>query len=735
MVINMNKQWSRKTLIATSVASILLAGCGGDGSSSDSSSSGGAVQKDALISTLTLPVGDSECTNGGLKVIAGYDDNENDVLEDSEHVSNKTICHDGTNNTQQEGSDIFNQALVSVALIAKTDTRCDVGGQLVTLGVDTNNNSILDSSEVKSSEVLCSIGADFAPSAVINSITANPAIVAASAQTTLTATISNLQSSDKVTWYNGNGDELTTSDPLQITVQAGAAVGQEKYQLSIETTNDQGQIVLQTKEIIITVAEAPAPTQSVVLDSQQVFLPEGYTTSALTGDVTGTIIYAEPVTTIAAASTKSSLPTPDNTELAGFVAERGALTGQTTAQEILVTGVSAFASKLNSAQVVQTSLTTLENGDVNATYKITLQTGLKLTDILNTLINQVAVNKVGGTASALVPAASEVIQTEYQLDITTSYNKVADSAVITSTLVQNDKVLNYSDLIVSTTSESIQASKDATLQLQNDTFTALDQTTSKADFLFVIDNSGSMGDEQQAISDLTVAFTDTIQNAGVDFMVGTITTDSDKLRGNGFTNDLEQIAKDFKPGTWGSSNERGIYNSELALQKGGTVELAGYPRAGASLSVVIMSDEPSHYKQYNTSEFDPNNNLFLDNGYRVYSIVNPSDAARSQYDDLATTTLGKTLNINVTSEYKAFVEVMAKNAGASSAGYKLSKAEAQHILSSSILVTVNGTKVNRNSSNGWQYYPLSESIVFTGAAIPTQGADIVIAYQYVDDSK
>ncbi|WP_225310967.1 VWA domain-containing protein [Vibrio fortis] len=731
---NVNARLSKKTLIATSVASILLSGCGSDSSSSDSSSNGGTVQKDALISTLTLPAGDAECANGGLKVIAGYDDNENGTLEDNEHVSNKTICHDGTNNTQQEGSDIFNQALVSVALIAKTDSRCDAGGQLVTLGVDTNNNSILDNSEVQSSEVLCSIGADFAPSAIINSITANPAIVAAGAQTTLTATISNLQPNDKVTWYNENGDALTTTTPTQVTVQAGTTVGQEKYKLSIETTNDQGQTVLQTKEIIITVAEAPAPTQSVVLNSQQVFLPEGYTTSALTGDVTGTIIYAKPVAT-AAASARSSLPTPDNTELAGFVAERGALNGQTTAQEILVAGVGAFASELYGAKVVQTSLTTLENGDVNATYKITLRTGLKLTDILNTLINQVAVNKVGGTASALVPAASEVIQTEYQLDITTSYNKVADSAVITSTLVQNDKVVDYSDLIVSTTSESIQASKDATLQLQNDKFTALDQTTSKADFLFVIDNSGSMSDEQQAISDLTVAFTSTIQNAGVDFMVGTITTDSDELRGNGFTNDLVQIAKDFKPGTWGSGTERGIYYSELALKTGGTVELAGYPRSGASLSIVIMSDEPSQYKQYNTPEFDPNNNLFLDNGYRVYSIVDPSDAARSQYDDLATSTLGKTLNINVTSEYKAFVEVMAQNAGASSAGYKLSKAEAQHILSSSILVTVDGTKVDRNSSNGWQYYPLSESIVFTGTAIPAQGAEIVIAYQYVDDSK
>lgn len=731
---NVNARLTKKTLIATSVASILLSGCGSDSDPSDSSSNGGTVQKDALISTLTLPAGHAECANGGLKVIAGYDDDKNGTLEDSEHVSNKTICHDGTNNTQQEGSDIFNQALVSVALIAKTDTRCDAGGQLVTLGVDANKNGILDSSEVQSSEILCSIGADFAPSAIINSITANPAIVAAGAQTTLTATISNLQPSDKVTWYNENGDALTTTTPTQVTVQAGTTVGQEKYKLSIETTNDQGQTVLQTKEIIITVAEAPAPTQSVVLNSQQVFLPEGYTTSALTGDVTGTIIYAKPVTT-AAASARSSLPTPDNTELAGFVAERGALSGQTTAQEILVDGVGAFASQLSRADIVQTSLTTLENGDVNATYKITLRTGLKLTEILNTLINQVAVNKIGGTASALVPAASEVTQLEYQLDITTSYNKVTDSAVITSTLVQNDKVVDYSDLIVSTTSESIQASKEATLQLQNDKFTALDQTTSKADFLFVIDNSGSMSDEQQAISDLTVAFTSTIQNAGVDFMVGTITTDSDNLRGNGFTNDLEQIAKDFKPGTRGNGTERGIYYSELALQKGGTVELAGYPRAGASLSVVIMSDEESQYQRYNSTEFDPNNNLFLDNGYRVYSIVDPSDAARSQYDDLATSTLGKTLNINVDTEYKSFVEVMAKNAGASSAGYKLSKAEAQHVLSSSILVTVDGAKVDRNSSNGWQYYPLSESIVFTGTAIPAQGAEIIVAYQYVDDSK
>ena len=70
---NVNARLSKKTLIATSVASILLSGCGSDSGSSNNSSNGGTVQKDALISTLTLPAGDTECNNGGLKVIAGYD--------------------------------------------------------------------------------------------------------------------------------------------------------------------------------------------------------------------------------------------------------------------------------------------------------------------------------------------------------------------------------------------------------------------------------------------------------------------------------------------------------------------------------------------------------------------------------------------------------------------------------------------------------------------------------------
>lgn len=723
-----------KTLLASAIATLLITGCGDD--ASDGAPSAGAPEpKDAVVLVEKLELDSAECAFGGLKVLAGYDENENGTLEEIEYVSNKTICNDGTGETSDEGDEIFDQALVSTVLISKDDNRCSAGGQQVLVGIDQNNNGLLDSSEVLENEILCSLGADFAPSPVINAITANPAIVATGSTTTLTATVSNMTDNDTLVWKDSRGNVLTPQDvnaPNILSITAGAISGTETYTLEINTTNEQGQSIVQHKDVQITVADAPAPTQAVSLNTKQVFLPEGYNTSQLTGDVYGSIIYAKPQPTSAAAMS-GGIPTPEDTQLAGFVAERTTLDKGLSTEVVLQSMMSAFASQLSGwSPLVQTSQTILENGDINASYKITLGTEETLTALLQTLIQQTAIDKVGGTASALVPAATEIAAKEYQLDITLSYAPDSGGAVLTSTLVAKDKATLYSDLIVSTTSESITSSKQAKLLLQNDSFTAVNQTVSKADFLFVIDNSGSMSDEQQAISDLTKAFTDTMLNASVDFMVGTITTDTDELRGEGFTNDIAQIAQDFKPGTWGSATERGIYYSEKALLPGGTVEAAGYPRAGASLSVVIMSDEPSQYPTSINGKFDVDSNIFVDKGYRVYSIVNPNDASYSQYDDLATRTLGKTLNINVTDEYGSFVETMAQNAGASSAGYELTQAKTKQILSSSIAVKVAGVSVDRDSADGWQYYPLSKSIVFTGSAIPNEGENISIAYQYVE---
>nr|WP_086938925.1 vWA domain-containing protein [Thaumasiovibrio occultus] len=713
-----------KTLLATAVSAVLLTAC--------NNSNGDAPkepQKDALVVVQDLPKGDADCPQGGIKIQAGYDNDNSGILEDSEFVSNRTVCNDNTGQTSDEGEEIFNKALVTISLIAKEDARCDIGGQEVTIGIDKNSNSILDDDEITNTEVLCSTGdVDFTPAPIINAININPTTVPVGATTQISATISNLGPSDIVTWKDSAGNILSpdnSNDPHIITVQVGYTPGQETYTLTVETTNDQGVSTTQQKTIVVAVEEAQAtPTQAISLNSKQVFLPQGYSISELTGDVYGSLIYAENITP------RSSIATPAGTELLGFVAERTNLATGLTTESVLNSTVSSVMSALR-GNAVQTSQTVLANGNISASYNITLDTASQITQVLQATIEQAAINTIGGSISALVPAAAETPATDFQFDITVNYDSNSGHAVVTTTLVDKSNVAKYEDLIKSTSSDSLAASTTATLVLHNDSFQAVNQTASKADFLFVIDNSGSMAGEQTAISELTEVFTQTIQNAGVDYMVGAITTDSDELRGVGFTKDIIQIADDLKPGIGGSPLERGIYYSEKALSTGGTVDVAGYPRPDASLSVVIMSDEKSQY----LGKFDPNNNLFIDSGYRVYAIVNPSDAYRSQYDDLAVATLGKTLNINVTSEYRSFVETMAENAGASAAGYKLTKANSNQILSSSLAVSVNGTPASRDSLNGWQYYPLSQSIVFTGNAIPAEGAFITVAYQYVDDSQ
>lgn len=712
------------------VLTSVLTACWDDDKDDDSS----GAERNALIRTEALAVNDSHCASGGLRIIAGYDENQNAQLDEAEYVSSKYVCNDGQQSSDGEGNPIFDEALVGIAFIAKEDVNCPAGGQKIYMGVDKNNNQILDSDEITDTEILCSDGTLNAPESVINALTASPATVVSNGVSVLEATISNASQVDEIQWTDQNGKLLSprsSSEPHILDLQAGPDLGQFTYTVSIEKQNAGGKQVLQSKSITITVSQAPSATQTVSLETRQVFLPDDFTMSPVTGDISGTVIYGDPKTG-SASSRMMAIPTPEETELVGFVAERGALNQGTTAQQILQTMVNAVSQHLPSAgdRIEQLSQTVLENGNVSASYNITLNTAMLPTNLLHLLLQQMAVNVIGGATDTLIPASTEVAVSSFQFDLVVSYNPLQDSLIMTATLVDKNHVGRYADVISATTSETISAALGSTLLLQSDQFTAVEQTRSKADFLFVIDNSGSMSDEQNELSRLTQSFIQTIGASGIDYQVGTITTDSDQLRGVGFTHDATQIEADFIPGTHGSATERGIFFAEKALDPvNGTVTQAGYPRVGASLSVIIVSDEPSQYG--NNPPFDPSQNLFVDNGYRVYAIVKPGHASISQYDDLAVSTLGKILNIDLISEYDNFMNTVANNAGATSAGYKLSLAATHQILSSSLSVKVDGVAVQRSTANGWQYYPLSQAVVFTGAAIPAVGATITIAYQYV----
>lgn len=115
---------------------------------------------------------------------------------------------------------------------------------------------------------------------------------------------------------------------------------------------------------------------------------------------------------------------------------------------------------------------------------------------------------------------------------------------------------------------------------------------SKADILFVIDNSCSMIDEQAGMADNAENFIDDLMGAGVDFEISVITTDSPIPVSDPITPDSRDPAKEFSDavlrGNSGSAFEMGQEMAKQALEPfRGMVQT----REDAALSVVVVSDE------------------------------------------------------------------------------------------------------------------------------------------------
>ncbi|MEO8548483.1 MAG: OmcA/MtrC family decaheme c-type cytochrome [Kofleriaceae bacterium] len=89
----------------------------------------------ALTSTTPEPAG-AHCANGGTRIDVGLDENTNGTLDESEVTSTSYVCNgNGTN------------SLVRTTTEAP-GSNCPAGGTKIESGLDTNNNGVLDDSEV-----------------------------------------------------------------------------------------------------------------------------------------------------------------------------------------------------------------------------------------------------------------------------------------------------------------------------------------------------------------------------------------------------------------------------------------------------------------------------------------------------------------------------------------------------------------------------------------------------------
>jgi len=100
----------------------------------------------SLIKASNISSG-SDCPNGGVKIETGIDKNSNGVL-DSDEIDNTAFVCNGQNGSNGLTS------LVKMAL-EPVGINCSNGGYKIDSGVDSNNNGILDSSEITSTSYVC----------------------------------------------------------------------------------------------------------------------------------------------------------------------------------------------------------------------------------------------------------------------------------------------------------------------------------------------------------------------------------------------------------------------------------------------------------------------------------------------------------------------------------------------------------------------------------------------------
>ncbi|ERP97597.1 hypothetical protein Q666_04395 [Marinobacter sp. ES-1] len=624
---------------------------------------------------------------------------------------------------------------------------CPEGGREIAAGLDANFNSILDADEVTDRVQICS-------GTVVENMDGDLLRV-----TTLDTGSERCASGGYLVEAVRDGTVEKSFDVCNVVPDGNADTGEDTSTPEENTT--EVETVATGSAAVSVPAEFDVPEEQPGGDFDGAMMFAG--SSEAVAEPASVQAFAAPATSqpvrMAFASSASTMEATNTTasslatrEVASFVAERPVMSAGSDARDVLQNFADQINLGDNGLSVANISTGQLFGGMIyNGVYTLSVTNGAKPTEVANALVSLLGVNAVGGEVTGLPASlASETPETEFRLFMTVVYQDQGtpeaddDKLVLIASVTPAAKLNTWENAISRLNSGRNVSAPGVTRTAGEQQFT-VEGGSNLADFLFVIDNSGSMSDDQQSLADAADSFVNVMQSSGLDFQIGTINTGetielADTNEDGAFTNDLQEFRDDVvNQGTYGSATETGIYNAEQALlstaqgdAEDGVVTAEGYPRSGSSLSVVILSDEPSQYTRRSAggAEFDPQINLFTERGYTVYSLVDENDAPNSQYDDLALATGGSFGNIGATQDFSAFMEEISKNAGGVSNRFELP----ENVDPVTIEVRKNGTvvPVSQDAQNGWIYRPLSNTVLLRGTALPVGGDVITIRYEVIN---
>jgi hypothetical protein len=223
------------------------------------------------------------------------------------------------------------------------------------------------------------------------------------------------------------------------------------------------------------------------------------------------------------------------------------------------------------------------------------------------------------------------------------------------------------------------------------------------------------------------------QNSGLDFRIGVVTTDSEVLRGRGFSSDINDFKSALQVGLGGNTNEMGIEYGLKAIQ---LAKMQTNPslrlRDDAGLVVIFMSDEDNHGTQPvadSVAKYKALNAVaFAIVGPRPFGCEKVGYAfalVADQYITLANQTGGSSGSICNENVSEVIEEIVIGALGASSRS-----ALGKTPISASLSVRNAMIPVQRSRSNGFDYEPGSKSILFFGTSAPKVNDPYDTAYAF-----
>ena len=156
----------RSALLRILAPLVFVAACGDNSAQGPAGANGADGMNGAttLVSTSTEPAG-ANCAAGGVRIDVGIDDNDDGVLDAGEIDHTSYVC---------SGEATAHDSLVSVTS-EPAGANCTDGGQRIDYGVDDDDNGVLDVGEIDGTSYVCdsAAGSDGRPNLL--AVTAEPA--------------------------------------------------------------------------------------------------------------------------------------------------------------------------------------------------------------------------------------------------------------------------------------------------------------------------------------------------------------------------------------------------------------------------------------------------------------------------------------------------------------------------------------------------------------------------------